>query len=191
MIALKDKDDIVGKLFTNLTVIKYLDSASRLVEAKDRKRYTHYYLCKCSCGNEKISTRLSLLTNNTKSCGCLTIIRNKSKSKGLSTLYNNLYNQNKANSKRRNILFEIDKETHYKLVIDRCHYCNHSGRNTFKSINSNLFINYNGIDRIDSGIGYINTNVVTCCYICNRAKMNMNYLDFIEYLKEVSINVYK
>jgi len=38
---------------------------------------------------------------------------------------------------------------------------------------------YNGIDRKENGIGYIESNAVTCCKVCNWAKGKMSYGDFM------------
>ncbi|OEH55922.1 hypothetical protein AQ616_18975 [Oceanobacillus sp. E9] len=56
---------IEGQLYGRLEVIK-LDH---------RKRYAwgsrSFYLCKCSCGNEKVIRRDHITSGATKSCGCL------------------------------------------------------------------------------------------------------------------------
>jgi hypothetical protein len=41
---------------------------------------------------------------------------------------------------------------------------------------------YNGIDRLDCAIGYQPNNVVSCCAICNRAKGDMPFEAFIEWI---------
>lgn len=53
--------DLTGKTFNRLTVIKRAE-----VEKKEV-----YYLCKCTCGNEKIIRGKDLKYNKIKSCGCL------------------------------------------------------------------------------------------------------------------------
>lgn len=53
-------EDLTGKKFNKLTVIKK-------VESKYGK--THW-LCKCDCGNETIVSTSGLKTGHTKSCGC-------------------------------------------------------------------------------------------------------------------------
>ncbi len=53
--------EIVGKTFGRLTVI----------ESIGNNKHNHkLWLCKCSCGNEKITTTSSLTNNITMSCGC-------------------------------------------------------------------------------------------------------------------------
>lgn len=56
-------DEVIGKTFDRLTVISC---------ARDNKRTM--CTCHCTCGNKIIVRRDSLLTGNTKSCGCLSDI---------------------------------------------------------------------------------------------------------------------
>lgn len=60
-------DDIIGKKFGRLTVIKY----SHRVKKNDNRHYNVYYECLCDCGNTKLVTRSSLIQSHTLSCGCL------------------------------------------------------------------------------------------------------------------------
>ena len=50
---------------------------------------------------------------------------------------------------------------------------------------SSEVLKINGIDRIDNNIGYTKENSVPCCEICNKAKRDMSYNDFINYLKRI------
>ena len=52
--------DIIGGQFGKLTVKEYVGN----------RKWEHYYLCKCQCGNEKVILRRSLLRGVSKSCGC-------------------------------------------------------------------------------------------------------------------------
>ena len=54
--------NLVGQKFGRLTVVE-LD--------KSKKRNGTYWLCKCDCGNTSIVRSDSLISGNTKSCGCL------------------------------------------------------------------------------------------------------------------------
>ena len=57
----KTRKDLTGQKFGRLTVIKYAYT----------KKKAAYWLCKCDCGKEIIIMANSLLSNKTKSCGCL------------------------------------------------------------------------------------------------------------------------
>jgi len=53
--------NLVGCVFGRLTVI----------ELYDKKNNRYRWLCKCSCGKEKIVSKHELSSGDTKSCGCL------------------------------------------------------------------------------------------------------------------------
>lgn len=55
-------DNLVGKKFNRLTVIKF--------SHYDKKR-NQYWLCKCECGNEKIIRANHFKNGKVQSCGCL------------------------------------------------------------------------------------------------------------------------
>lgn len=55
---------LIGKTFHLLTVVNY----SHCVRTKTHS--THYWLCKCQCGNLKEVQNSHLVHNSTRSCGC-------------------------------------------------------------------------------------------------------------------------
>lgn len=67
-------EDLTGKTFNRLTVIKRAEVGKKEV----------YYLCKCTCGKEKIIRGKDLKYNKIKSCGCL----NKEKTTERNTKHN-------------------------------------------------------------------------------------------------------
>lgn len=68
--------DLVGLKFNRLTVI------SKELPNKHRKRM---WLCKCDCGNITTVVSQALVSNHTKSCGCLNweLQKNKNRYKGI------------------------------------------------------------------------------------------------------------
>ena len=65
-------------------------------------------------------------------------------------------------------------------------------KNQFPTVNKNKtrpyngFIFVNGIDRIDSCIGYTKSNCVSCCEICNKAKRNLTIKEFTDWIKKLT-----
>lgn len=53
--------DLVGQTFGRLTVVSFAGSP----------KGQRLWLCKCSCGGEKIASSHSLMAGGTRSCGCL------------------------------------------------------------------------------------------------------------------------
>lgn len=68
MPAILNPEDIIGRKFRKLLVLKYLGK-----KAKPKKIYRggwhHFYLCKCDCGNKKIARRDVLSYEKYKGCG--------------------------------------------------------------------------------------------------------------------------
>lgn len=45
---------------------------------------------------------------------------------------------------------------------------------------------YNGIDRIDSNIGYEDNNIVPCCEICNKMKSNYDLVFWLNHINKIT-----
>lgn len=60
-----NRTDLTGKKFGKLTVIK------PVISAKIGRKVHSRWLCQCECGNYKVAYTFSLLSGNTRSCGCL------------------------------------------------------------------------------------------------------------------------
>lgn len=75
--------------------------------------------------------------------------------------------------KRDNRVFALPRELFDDLITDVCFYC---------GIQPNPV---NGIDRVDSSIGYVEDNVVTACRYCNRAKSDQSMEEFISRCKRI------
>lgn len=81
------------------------------------------------------------------------------------------------------------------LTEQNCYYCNREPGNKHYIQSSdrewneaNCYI-YNGLDRLDSNIGYVSTNVVPCCKFCNWGKMTQSREEFIEQIKIIYNNL--
>lgn len=69
----------------------------------------------------------------------------------------------RADAKRRKLEFSVSNEFLHSLWLKGCSYCG-----------KNLLVEKGvSVDRLDNSIGYIETNVVPCCGICNSIKSNI------------------
>jgi hypothetical protein len=151
-----------------------------------------YWYCKCDCGVEKVISGNSLQSGSTLSCGCYQkeITGNvKRIEKGMAA-FNAIFGRYKRNAKRRQVVFELDLDTFFKMTQDECHYCGELPSQIMRGdcIKNGEFI-YNGIDRIDSNKGYTLDNVVTCCKYCNFGKREMPQQEFFEWVQRVNNNL--
>lgn len=178
--CLKRKNEI-GKRYGKLLVIKELK--------KRNKHKLVLWKCKCDCGNIKIVSGFDLRQGNVKSCGCLVKLAK------YEAASNRLYIQIKNNAFARNLKFSLSKKELIKISQQKCHYCGLKPQMEIKGRYYEKYfylyngtIKYNGLDRVNNLKGYIKKNVVPCCRICNRAKNNLSYNDFLIWIKQIKIN---
>lgn len=180
--------DLIGKKFKKLKVLEQLKEKT--------KSNKILYRCICDCGNEHIVSGDLLRSGKTKSCGCLKILylpktfNYNRKEQILIHLYNSTI---KRRSKNRGWNNYIDFFNFKKLVLSNCHYCNSEPfskisdrkKNKNKILRSDEFVYVNGIDRINSDLGYVLENVVPCCKYCNIAKNIMSDNEFKIWIEKI------
>jgi len=81
----------------------------------------------------------------------------------------------KRESTKRGLVFNLTLDFFIKHVNAPCYYC------------GDLIIKV-GFDRLDNNVGYIESNSVPCCAVCNFMKRNMNLDLFIEKCIKISYN---
>ena len=69
-----------------------------------------------------------------------------------------------------------------------CHYCGAVDSNTC-NYEDRFELKYNGIDRVDSSLGYVPGNCVPCCRICNTMKMDLSIEEFISHIERIKNHV--
>jgi predicted DNA-binding protein YlxM (UPF0122 family) len=103
---------------------------------------------------------------------------------GVQTPMNKLYYKYQKSAEKRGYDFDIDVDTFHQLVQQPCNYCGstHTSHETSKV---GFKYDYTGLDRIDNNKGYIVTNVIPCCKICNQMKSNLNVDVFKEQINKI------
>lgn len=165
--------DISGNKYNRVFVISYFGESK--------------WNCVCDCGKEFIADGSSLKNNYTKSCGCLADEMRRSLFKlgyGIGS-FNALYLKYRRGAKKRNLVFDLDKDFFCKITKSNCYYCGVEPKNIQKSLSNNGDYVYNGIDRVDNNLGYIYSNVVPCCSDCNFAKKTMSEFEFLNWVDRV------
>jgi len=166
-------EDLRGRRFGRLVV-------EDLVEPNCREKWT----CRCDCGNTHIATSGNL-KKGIRSCGCI----NKKYSNYNKNItreekaYDRYYFTYKSNASRKNKEFNISKIDFLNIIKQPCHYC---GENSRKWKYGEIYIEVNGLDRLDFKIGYTLENVVPCCPHCNYMKLK----DGIDEFKNQIIKIY-
>ena len=83
------------------------------------------------------------------------------------------YNDYKSRANRKDLDFDLSKSLFNEKIKEPCYLCG-----------KNISINHkNGLDRFDSDVGYIESNVKSCCGNCNMIKRDYIYDDFVNKCK--------
>lgn len=150
-------------------------------------------MCKCDCGKEVPVKPAHLNIGKTKSCGCSSakFWAEKNYKPNFEAAKNRLMRNYKRNALMRNYEFSLSKEEFEKLLTGNCFYCGIEpvGENrpprAYKYV-ENVIFKYNGVDRYDNTKGYTVNNCVSCCFTCNRAKLDMSVEQWTAWLQRIS-----
>lgn len=128
----------------------------------------YYWLFSCDCGGhlESLPANVRRTSGGTTSCGCV----QKKRQHGKAWLSQMIYDY-KKHAEKLNVTYELTRDTFEQLVSEPCRYCGDPSRN--------------GIDRLNSNLGYTEANCVPCCKVCNYMKRKMSVMEFIGHVRKV------
>ena len=155
--------DITGQQFNRLTVIKF----------SHIKYECAYWLCKCSCGKEKIIRGTHLRSGITKSCGCLTIEKSieRNTTHGMTgTKEYNRYRSQKYNDlkKAHDTDWNFEKELFLRNLFQQCVVCGMTEAENKQITGKSLHVDH--VRPLSKGNGLSVGNATVLCYHCNEAK---------------------
>lgn len=164
----------VGQVFGKLTVISDAPSLT------NGKKKTRAFSCHCECGQIAVVRGSHLLNGHAKSCGC------DSRSDGSKNVWETEFNNYVGGSSRRKNPpeWKLTLEEFIGLVQGDCDYCGDPPSMPTQVGKPKLL--RNGIDRVDNSVGYIISNCVPCCYLCNLMKHNRTKDKFIGHAKKIT-----
>jgi hypothetical protein len=197
------KKDLTGQKINKLTVIKFL----RYDVYKKYKSSTirhPIWLCACECGKEcEIAQHQLTCVKKQISCGCALKDVYATAGDGRRLVlppgeasFNKKYGEYEWRATRKlKIPFLLSKEQFKKITQQNCFYCGRSPSVACKTpqdkrLNQTGYLS-NGIDRIAGKDGYTIKNVVACCEICNKAKRDLSYDEFLSWLNDLCGHIMK
>ena len=178
--------DLTNKKFGKLKVISKSDERGNRGQIK--------WNCICKCGNSHVVSGDCLRAKRSKSCGCE--LGRKAQPNREKYLLKNEYTQIRKRHKKFNgELMDFDTFTILSKSTCKCGITfskeieDRISKTKNKEKITDFTLQINGIDRINSGIGYTKENCVACCKNCNYAKNSMSEQEFIEWIKRVYKNL--
>lgn len=180
--------DLTGQVFGSVTVLaKVPINGKRVAQWK----------CVCACGKEITVSSQKLRRGHVRSCGChrrdnmrLTqeqqAVRLIASRTDTEIAVRRLMTEYRGGAKKRGLAFSLTEAAVTALVLTPCHYC---GVEPFAGYTPRARqrrkVLLNGIDRLDSKLGYMEGNVVSCCKHCNKAKLDRSAEAYIEHCRRV------
>ena len=180
--------EIVGCKFGKLTVLN-------ISEVRGNRGQIRYD-CICDCGKTHTVSGESIRSGKSKSCGCNKF---EYKPKTYNTnrenqIWKQLYKSTIEKRSKKNKWETIITMVEFvKLSKQPCFYCGISpfieikDRCNIINADKDVKIFANGIDRVNSALGYVSDNCVSCCKRCNTAKNTMTDNEFKSWI----IRLYK
>jgi hypothetical protein len=176
----KPFDDLTGRVFQKLTVIKYLGKNSN-------KKYNNW-LCKCECGTELERFDVYLFDNIKNACfQCRYADQSITNWQGYKEISLTTWTTIKVGAKNRNREFNITIEYAWELFLKQNRKCAITGidlqfsRNTKKDKSQTA-----SLDRIDNTKGYIEGNVQWVHKKINYIKHAMTMEELIKWANLIS-----
>lgn len=178
----------VGQMFGGLEVKEIVPS---------NQQGKHVSLnCLCHfCGNMKLISAGKIKKRN--SCGCMrndsSVWKNAGGPKKMpwqlssgEAAKNKLEYQYVRGAKKRNIIYELTSEEFESIVTGNCEYCGRKLTQTAKGQGKTSGdFKYTGIDRVNSEVGYVKNNCVSCCWECNDMKKDRTVDEFLTHVERI------
>ena len=167
--------DLVGQTFGWWSVLSYQTGK--------------HYLCRCKCGKEKRVQTGNLTSGGSRSCRqCSSGVEVVNKLPSGEAAFNDLFGRYRASAKKRGFVFDIDKPLFRLFVTLPCNYCGQPPKSIWPTDSKNELngsFTYSGLDRVDSSVGYISTNIAPCCKICNYMKQSLSESEFLTHIQQI------
>jgi hypothetical protein len=166
---------LVNQRFGRLLVLWRVDKESQ-------KSRSFRWECRCDCGKLSTVSATALRSGKTQSCGCLI---GESRLPEGRAVRNVVLARYKDSAQKDGRPWQISDARFDELIHGNCHYCGEAPSRITKHKGCNGGLVCNGIDRLHSGAGYIEGNVVSCCYTCNLMKRILSPEVFIAHIRKV------
>lgn len=151
-----------------------------------------YWNAKCSCGKEGILRDDVIRKQRSNSCISCRQRGKPSRSRidnRAQVLVNTEYSMYKSQAKFHQREFQLSKVEFSKLIFSNCHYCLTTPNRIMSDKFSSETITINGVDRVNSDLGYTLQNCVPCCAICNRMKNALTIHEFKSHIVQINANL--
>lgn len=158
----------------------------RVVGEPQKKRgHALWFPCKCACDRtEKLVTSASLRAGTSTRCRLCADEANALRQAQYGSAFRQLLGRYKASARQRDLPWALTGEQFRTLTSSPCFYTGRLPSAVIVSLGGDRY-QYNGVDRLDSRVGYTIANCVPCCAAANIAKNTLSFDEFSALIKEI------
>ena len=175
---------IIGRRYGKLRVQTYLGTRKR----ENRPGTVSWWGCLCDCGGQASVPKSSLISGLTTSCGCVlrsAIAESNIRRRKPNSAFKNLLGRYKRTARKKGLEFSLTDEQFRTLTSSPCHWTGRLPSRKVTTICHHDTYAYNGIDRLDSSLGYTMDNCVSSCFEANSAKSTLSVEEFLKLCQDV------
>lgn len=178
---LEKTNEVLGKVMGTYKIVSY----------SHQEEYTRFYNVICTYCNTESVQSIAHLRNNPGSCMSCKYER-MNKIPTLDAPRNCVKSNYVSGAKSRNLEFNLSDEEFDKLIFSNCYFCGEEPSEYKSDLHfnkTNEVFKRNGIDRLNSDLGYYKENTVSCCPTCNLMKMTLSSEVFINHVSKIYQNL--
>jgi hypothetical protein len=169
--------DLTGQRFGSL----FVEGLSFEKTKRTKRHYVWYWKCKCNCGRTCFKKAADLVSHYQRMCPVCArkeAVR-KTTLPGQKSKWNRMIRVYRKNALALGREFLLTDDQFVSISKEKCHYCGAD------PIENAYGVVSNGLDRVNSSIGYSIDNVVPCCKICNVMKNKLSVDDFLKHISSI------
>jgi hypothetical protein len=110
------------------------------------------------------------------------------KGDGYAASFKRLFDRYKRRAAKQGLEFALTEKTFFEFTSQPCYFCAALPSRKADRKAKNSYI-YNGLDRMDSTKGYVNSNCIACCWEHNDLKGKLTYEQFYEQSLAVVLSI--
>lgn len=192
-------DVVEGTKFGSWTVLREGPTAEMI--SRSGSPIQRRFHCRCSCGTKKLIGLNTLRAGTSTKCkSCAATLQPRSKRERFSIMtqeeasFRAVRRTYFRTARERGLLCTLTAVEMRQFFAGNCDYCGSlpSNRQTPATTSGRLYPGpafvYNGIDRVNNNLGYVEGNCVSCCVDCNRAKRRMSKEEFLLWLRRLALH---
>jgi hypothetical protein len=173
--------DLSGQKFSKFTILK------RVPGERGRVRYA----CICECGTCEDVDAQSIKNGRRHCCYLCLGYKQPPRCKSLAdtdpaeSALRDLYRHAKGGAIRRKYSWNLEFKFVKQCFLSACHYCKRPPQSLFDWVDYCTVVGLytNGLDRRNNEPFYNESNVVPCCWTCNKMKGTMTEAEFKAHLQ--------